>query len=351
MTKYLSEKKVNSLCQMGEQAMARGDYSFAHHCFSDALKIDPKNKVAQEGKKNSLTKWGDAASEIGDHNGAHHYYSMAMETSMVNNLSPQELLARELEQWQKEYYDDVDSHFAEEDKTSGIISYKAWEQRFREFLISKIPSLVSLYDDTVKNKHLSFILSSTIHQNWKRGKGDAIEAFLTQVIKDTRKGHIEIIQQIVKSQKLSTEKVKPLSSRKIFIGHGNSIIWRDLKDFIQDRLKLEWDEFNREPSAGFTTVSRLQEMLEQSVFAFIVLTAEDEHPDGTIHARENVIHESGLFQGRLGFHRAILLVEEGCTEFSNIFGLTQIRFPKGNILAKSEEIRRVLEREGIIKKE
>lgn len=134
----------------------------------------------------------------------------------------------------------------------------------------------------------------------------------------------------------------------IFIGHGRSNTWMLLKDFLQDRLKLQWDEFNREPPAGITTKERLEDMLAKARFAFIVMTAEDEHPDGTMHARENVIHEAGLFQGRLGFGRAILLVEEGCAEFSNIHGLTQIRFPKGNIIAASEEIRRTLEREGIL---
>jgi predicted nucleotide-binding protein len=62
----------------------------------------------------------------------------------------------------------------------------------------------------------------------------------------------------------------------------------------------------------------------------------------------NVIHEVGLFQGRLGFTRAIVLVEEGCQEFSNIQGLGQIRFPVGNISACFEEVRRVLEREAVI---
>src|SRR5689334_8180249 len=75
------------------------------------------------------------------------------------------------------------------------------------------------------------------------------------------------------------------------------------------------------------------------------MTAEDEHPDGTFHARENVIHEIGLFQGRLGFNRAIILLEEGCSEFYNIVGLNQIRFPQSRLMAISEEIRRVLERE------
>jgi len=74
------------------------------------------------------------------------------------------------------------------------------------------------------------------------------------------------------------------------------------------------------------------------------MTAEDEHADQTLHARENVIHEIGLFQGRLTFQKAIVVLEEGCTEFSNIHGLNYIHFPKGKIMAKSEEIRAVLER-------
>jgi predicted nucleotide-binding protein len=62
----------------------------------------------------------------------------------------------------------------------------------------------------------------------------------------------------------------------------------------------------------------------------------------------NVVHEAGLFQGRLGFSRAIVMLEEGCEQFSNIEGLGQIRFPQGNISAVFEEVRRVLEREGLI---
>lgn len=135
----------------------------------------------------------------------------------------------------------------------------------------------------------------------------------------------------------------------MFIGHGVSQVWRDLKDFLQDRLGLAWEEFNREPTAGLSTKERLEDMLDNAVFAFLVMTAEDERADGTKHARGNVIHEAGLFQGRLGFDKAIILLEDGCSEFSNIVGLTQIRFPQGNIMAKSEEIRRVLEREGIKK--
>ena len=134
----------------------------------------------------------------------------------------------------------------------------------------------------------------------------------------------------------------------IFIGHGKSKLWKDLKDFIQDRLHLPWDEFNRVPVAGFTNIARLSEMLDQGAFAFLIMTAEDEQVDGKYHARMNVVHEAGLFQGRLGFEKAIILLEEGCEEFSNVQGLGQIRFPKGDISKAFEEIRMVLEREDLI---
>ena len=150
--------------------------------------------------------------------------------------------------------------------------------------------------------------------------------------------------QNVEKQKAQSERV----GTKVFIGHGRSLLWKDLKDFIQDRMHLPWDEFNRVPVAGFTNIARLSQMLDEAAIAFLIMTAEDEQADGKQHARQNVIHEAGLFQGRLGFERAIILLEEGCEEFSNIQGLGQIRFPNGNIPAIFENIRRVLEREGLV---
>jgi hypothetical protein len=143
---------------------------------------------------------------------------------------------------------------------------------------------------------------------------------------------------------------KPVSKpvgNKVFIGHGRSLLWRELKDFIADTLKLDWDEYNREPSAGLYTPERITAMLQKAGFAFIVMTGEDEQPGGGLRARENVVHEAGLFQGRLGFRKAIILLEDGCQPFSNIHGLTVIPFPKGNIRATFEDVRQTLKREGI----
>jgi predicted nucleotide-binding protein len=138
------------------------------------------------------------------------------------------------------------------------------------------------------------------------------------------------------------------AGNKIFIGHGRSMVWRDLKDFLEARLHLSVDEFNSVSVAGIATTARLSELLDAAEFAFLIMTAEDEQADGKMRTRENVVHEVGLFQGRLGFTRAIILLEEGCQEFSNIHGLGRIQFPKGHISSKFEEIRAVLEREKLI---
>jgi predicted nucleotide-binding protein len=135
---------------------------------------------------------------------------------------------------------------------------------------------------------------------------------------------------------------------KVFIGHGGgSKEYLALGVWLADE-GLDWEVFDREPTAGLSTKERLSEMLDRAQVAFLIMTAEDETSDGSMRARENVVHEVGLFQGRLGFTKAIVLLEEGCSEFSNIFGLGQIRFPRGNIRGAFDEIRQVLRREGVL---
>ena len=135
----------------------------------------------------------------------------------------------------------------------------------------------------------------------------------------------------------------------VFIGHGRSAVWRELKDFIENQIGLTTDEFNSVSVAGVTSVERLQQMLSSAAIAFLVMTGEDEQNDGSSHARLNVVHEAGLFQGKLGFRRAIVLLEDGCEEFSNIAGLGQLRFPKGGIRSVFEDVRQTLDRENLVK--
>ena len=160
--------------------------------------------------------------------------------------------------------------------------------------------------------------------------------------------HLEYCEELPNdTQQPTNQDTMNNENKKIFIGHGGSHIWRELKDFIEDTLNLSCEEFNRIPAAGKPTSDRLKEMLDESCMAFLIMTGEDEQADGKLRARSNVIHEVGLFQGRLGFEKAIILLEEGCEDFSNIHGITYIPFPKGKINTTFGEIIRVLKRESI----
>lgn len=154
---------------------------------------------------------------------------------------------------------------------------------------------------------------------------------------------------ITQMAKINNALGRPVFGGKcVFIGHGHSPIWEKLRDFLSVDLKLPWEEFNRQSPAGVATIQRLEQMLSQTAFAFLVMTAEEEKTDHTFQARPNVIHEAGLFQGRLGFKRAVIMLEEGCSEFSNITGLGQIRFPSGDIGKSFDQVQSVLEREKMI---
>lgn len=135
------------------------------------------------------------------------------------------------------------------------------------------------------------------------------------------------------------------STLNIFIGHGRDPQWRHLKDHLQDQHGMRVTAYEVGPRAGLSVKEVLQKMLSESSFAILVLTGEDIHADGEMHARENVVHELGLFQGRLGFTRAVALVEEGVKEFSNIYGVNQIRFSKGNIRETFGDILATVQRE------
>jgi predicted nucleotide-binding protein len=131
----------------------------------------------------------------------------------------------------------------------------------------------------------------------------------------------------------------------VFIGHGRNQQWRDLKDHLQDQHGYVVVAYEVGARAGHAVRDILTEMLESSSFAVLVMTAEDETAEGEYRARQNVVHEIGLFQGSLGFSRAIVLVEEGVELFSNLEGVQQIRFAKGNIRETFGDVLATLRRE------
>lgn len=222
-----------------------------------------------------------------------------------------------------------------------LVTVWAWPKLTRIIYPQLVIEISDLFSDTLGiNPYSQDII------RW-RNTGSSFES-VRNILAIIRAAHkrIERNPDILK-KKLKAPDDRPIV-QQVFIGHGHSHAWRELQSFLEKRLNLSVEEFNRVSAAGISTATRLEEMLSTATFAFLVMTAEDETPDGKFRARMNVVHEADLFQGKLGFRKAIILLEEGCEDFSNIDGLGHIRFPKGNITAKFEEIRQVLERERII---
>jgi hypothetical protein len=126
-------------------------------------------------------------------------------------------------------------------------------------------------------------------QNWQTGdfstwfeQHDYWRAFGVQFLRSDIERMIPPPSAVPESE---GHKLAPAHGSKIFIGHGRSPAWRDLKDFIVERLKLPYDEFNAEPVAGKSNADRLRQMLNDAALAFLVLTAEDERADGHMQAR------------------------------------------------------------------
>ncbi|MBA7579273.1 hypothetical protein ES708_21142 [subsurface metagenome] len=151
----------------------------------------------------------------------------------------------------------------------------------------------------------------------------------------------QVFERNLDESKIVTES-EPLT---IFIGHGHNSQWRDLKDHLHEKHGLSVNHYEIGPRAGKSIKEVLEEMLTESSFALLVLTGEDMHTNGELHARDNVIHELGLFQGRLGFKRAIVLLEEGVQEFSNILGINQLRFTQGRIKETFGDVLATIRRE------
>ncbi len=138
------------------------------------------------------------------------------------------------------------------------------------------------------------------------------------------------------------------SMPSVFIGHGRSLLWARLQLFLQNDLGLKTVIYESESRAGDSIVPILEGMLNQATFAVLILTAEDETAAGGKRARQNVIHEAGLFQGRIGFKKAILLRQDGLEDFSNVAGLQYVSFTGDRIDQTFYELQRVLKREGLL---
>jgi hypothetical protein len=139
----------------------------------------------------------------------------------------------------------------------------------------------------------------------------------------------------------------PIPRPRIFVGHGGSSTgWSELKDHLAHQHGYEVEAFQTGARSGHTIRDILDDMLDVSTFAILVMSAEDPQADPTlVRARQNVVHEAGLFQGRLGFSKTLILLEEGTEPFSNVAGIQYISYARGNIRETYGDVLATLRRE------
>lgn len=117
----------------------------------------------------------------------------------------------------------------------------------------------------------------------------------------------------------------------VFIGHGRSPQWQALANHLREQHEIHVVSYETLARFGQPASEVLESAALSSAAALLVHTAELESVDGTRHAVPNVAHETGLFSSRLGTDRAIVIREDSCRPFTNIAGLTELRFSDNNI--------------------
>jgi hypothetical protein len=114
---------------------------------------------------------------------------------------------------------------------------------------------------------------------------------------------------------------------RIWIIHGGkSPIWQLVAAFLVREMKLQYTEFNDPNAIRVSITARVAEMVSSSNLAVAVMTAADVTESGARRARQNVVHEIGVAQGRLGFDRVVVMRERGIEDFSNIDGIVYVPF-------------------------
>lgn len=134
----------------------------------------------------------------------------------------------------------------------------------------------------------------------------------------------------------------------VFIAHGRSQLYLGVYRYLRDELGLIAEAFETEDHTSQQITEILDQYLGRATAAVIVMTGEDRTIDDKLHARQNVVHEAGLFQAKLGFDRVALLKEQGVEKFTNIDGLVYIPFDPDDVTSCFYKLRRFLVRHGLV---
>jgi predicted nucleotide-binding protein len=201
-----------------------------------------------------------------------------------------------------------------------ILDYLERYALLRAEIVAKMPELYSDLPHRIIPTDLAYLKFEDYHQL----RRDIEYVFEVRANSELRSEPENIAQEVeVEDDRLT----------RVFISHGRSPDWREVQSYIEKDLHTDTLELAQQPNRGRTVLQKLDEESDKCCFVVVVMTGDDDVVLGAPRARENVLHEIGFFQGKLGLENVCLLHEEGTNIPSNIHGLVYIPFPKGLVSA------------------
>lgn len=156
---------------------------------------------------------------------------------MNNELtpSPQKELYQEIEEWQKLFMDDVYRLFLQDNEPEGNIAFDNWEGRFLRFLEKRLPTKKEDYQRQTHTRVSVKTIGMTALSFFNQRRGNAVRAFITQLIEDAKRGYLA--DEIVRDTPQEVKNNPPASTQlRIFISHSSRDL--ELVALVVDLLHL-----------------------------------------------------------------------------------------------------------------
>jgi predicted nucleotide-binding protein len=123
----------------------------------------------------------------------------------------------------------------------------------------------------------------------------------------------------------------------VFLGHGHGSDWKMLKQAIEE-AGYPVLAFESAPRAGDVNLHVIEASIRSARVAVLHLTPDDEMASGLFRGRQNVVHEIGYAQGALGTRQVVIVQHEGVEMFSNLDGVSVVRYQANSLFDKLEEV-------------
>ncbi|HUW85224.1 MAG TPA: nucleotide-binding protein [Phycisphaerae bacterium] len=133
---------------------------------------------------------------------------------------------------------------------------------------------------------------------------------------------------------------------KIFIIHGHDKASRmELVSLLESELQVRTVVMKERAGMSRTFIEKFEQEAKPCDAAIAILTPDDlvrVESEEYQQARPNVLYELGWFSGKLGRHRTLMLVKEGTSIPSDLYGIQQVRF-REELSEKYLELKREIE--------